>query len=594
MKQRIKRGLYAPELLESRIAPATFLVINLNDAGDGSLRDAVDHANSHAGPDTITFAKGLFGKIELTTSRLNITEPVAIHGPGIDAITLSGKDARQIFDIEYGTPSLRPTVITGLSMIDGKTTARGGAIFSAEPLTLANVVVASSDGGLSGGGIAVNTVGKILIKGSRFEQNTAIQRGGLYLRGDSGITVLNSTVSYNHALTTGGLYALVDNPHAVILVDHCKITQNTATGSGGGMQFSTDTTGKAILRNTLVSGNIANRGGGGLYFESGNLVVDHSIFTGNGAGRGGGIASDRADSVLIKNSRFLANEAFDATGGGGGALYAQGKAPVTIVGTIFAGNTSAANGGAISNNEATIFNIARSIFLGNRAEKLGGAIELRDGADFTIQGSTLSGNVATLGGGGIAGVYGAHLSASGNSLIGNRSGGLGGGIYTSGDGVNAVRLSLAGNLFAGNGAYQGGGVATLGEGKVTMTGDKVLGNFTTGSDGGGLYLKSSQGITLTGLLVKGNHAGDDAGGMAIQGNAVISECKVLDNTSDFGDGQGGGFRILSGSVLISKSVVTGNIAADGGGIYAVNGTLTLANTIVKGNSARTRPNAPIE
>jgi hypothetical protein len=100
MKQRIKRGLYAPELLEGRIAPATFLVINLNDAGDGSLRDAIDHANSHAGPDTITFVKGLAGTIGLTTSRLNITEPVAIHGPGIDTITISGNDARQIFHID--------------------------------------------------------------------------------------------------------------------------------------------------------------------------------------------------------------------------------------------------------------------------------------------------------------------------------------------------------------------------------------------------------------------------------------------------------------------------------------------------------------
>jgi predicted outer membrane repeat protein len=480
-------------------------------------------------------------------------------------------------------------------MIDGKTTDNGGAIFSAEPLTLSNVVVASSEAGQLGGGIAVNTVGKILIKGSRFEQNTARFEGGLYLRGDSGISVLNSTVSYNQAQFTAGLYARADNPHAVILLDHCKITQNIATASGGGLQFATADDGKAILRNTLVSGNVASRGGGGLYFEAGNLIVDHSTFAGNSAGRGGGIATDHVNSVVIKNSQFLANEAYDATRSGGGALYTQGESQVTIVGTIFAGNISASNGGAIANDDATILNIARCTFLGNRADKLGGAIALSDGADFTITGSTLSGNVATLGGGGIAGIYGAHISASGNRLTENQSGGVGGGIYTSGNGVNAVTLSLAGNLFANNGAYEGGGVGTLGEGKVTMKGDKVLGNFTTGSDGGGLYLASTQGITLTGLLVKGNHAADDAGGVAIRGDAVISECKVQENTSDFDDGRGGGIQILSGSVSISKSVVTGNIAADGGGIYARNGTLlTLAKTIVKGNSARTQPNAPIE
>jgi hypothetical protein len=37
------------EALEARIAPATFLVTTLADAGDGSLRDAITKANAEPG-----------------------------------------------------------------------------------------------------------------------------------------------------------------------------------------------------------------------------------------------------------------------------------------------------------------------------------------------------------------------------------------------------------------------------------------------------------------------------------------------------------------------------------------------------------------
>ena len=61
MKRTPLRGLYAPELLEARIAPATIIVTSLLDNGDGdntSLREAILLANdpvTHSGADTITF-----------------------------------------------------------------------------------------------------------------------------------------------------------------------------------------------------------------------------------------------------------------------------------------------------------------------------------------------------------------------------------------------------------------------------------------------------------------------------------------------------------------------------------------------------------
>ncbi len=56
MKTRHHRGLYAPELLEPRIAPATFIVTSLLDDGsDGTLRKEILDANAAPGADTIVF-----------------------------------------------------------------------------------------------------------------------------------------------------------------------------------------------------------------------------------------------------------------------------------------------------------------------------------------------------------------------------------------------------------------------------------------------------------------------------------------------------------------------------------------------------------
>ena len=48
-----------PQLLwlEDRTLPSTFTVVNLNDHGPGSLRDAIDDANANPGGNTVAFGE---------------------------------------------------------------------------------------------------------------------------------------------------------------------------------------------------------------------------------------------------------------------------------------------------------------------------------------------------------------------------------------------------------------------------------------------------------------------------------------------------------------------------------------------------------
>src|SRR5262245_7760042 len=80
------------EALGERIVPSTFQVTTLADGGAGSLRAAVAGANAHAGADAIVFDDGLAGTIALTGGELDITDDLAINGPGAAKLTVSGNN----------------------------------------------------------------------------------------------------------------------------------------------------------------------------------------------------------------------------------------------------------------------------------------------------------------------------------------------------------------------------------------------------------------------------------------------------------------------------------------------------------------------
>jgi hypothetical protein len=142
------------------------------DAFDGltSLREAIAYANSHPGPDTITFDPAVFGKaprtIKLIGGPLLLTDPATttIVGPGARFLTLSGGRRSQVFDIRGGSLALEGVTISG-----GRADRGGGVLNHGGTLALDHVILrgnrARVGGGLFNDGKAV--LSDVVIRGNR-------------------------------------------------------------------------------------------------------------------------------------------------------------------------------------------------------------------------------------------------------------------------------------------------------------------------------------------------------------------------------------------------------------------------------------------
>src|SRR5688572_2830943 len=76
---------------------AAFEVTNTAGSGPGSLRQAILDANAAAGADSISFAPGVGGTIELGGTQLSIAGDLDIAGPGAGALTVSGQELSRVF-----------------------------------------------------------------------------------------------------------------------------------------------------------------------------------------------------------------------------------------------------------------------------------------------------------------------------------------------------------------------------------------------------------------------------------------------------------------------------------------------------------------
>ncbi len=348
------------------LPPASITVVNTNDSGAGSLRQAIADAVSG---DTICFSlSGCPCTITLTSGELVINKNLTITGPGTNQLTISGNNASRVFFINPGAPG----ATTGPPVTN--------PVVSLSQLKIANGKATGGNGGFGecggGGGGAAGMGGALFINGGAvtiadiaFDSNQA--RGGNgggrtgigYCGGGGGGVGGDGTTAGSGVGGNGGsLGGSATSPGIP--------GNNGGEGAGGGaVSLSSASAGSGGFggggggASGGSAGNGGFGGGGGGRGSSagasgGNFGGSGARTGGGGAGLGGAIFI-RAGSLAVANSSFTNNSASGGTGGNngqakGGALFIHTGATVTngCPNSTFNGNTAtdAAGSGADTND----------------------------------------------------------------------------------------------------------------------------------------------------------------------------------------------------------------------------------------------------
>ena len=222
--------------------------------GDLSLREAIEISNATQGMESIEFDATLWGQVlTLTHGELSIESPIVIDGPAADKLTING-NGQAIFVIDDGDDSVEQQVlIAGLAIVEGNSD-EGGAIYSAENLTILGLYF--SNNSATGNGGAISSAGSLSIAGTTFGSNAAGGNGGALFANRGTVGITNSTFSANESDGSGGAIFLGPNSRSELRFS--TITMNVAdrdqssTGSGGGLAIEGD----ASLSHVLVASNV--------------------------------------------------------------------------------------------------------------------------------------------------------------------------------------------------------------------------------------------------------------------------------------------------------------------------------------------------
>lgn len=279
----------------------TLAVTNTHNAGAGSLRAAINEANSLEGADRIVFADGVSGTITLVATLPTIRDAAGLTIDGGGDVAVSGNDAVGVF-------VMSPTA----------------------ELSLRNLTV--SDGVAEVGGGVFNGGGTLNVDGSTFSGNEGDFYGGGIFNDDGGtLTVSESTFSGNWASDYGG--GVFNGQGAEFTLSDSTFSGNETADIGAGIA---NLSGTVVVTGSTFSGNSADFTGGGIATEEGMLKVTNSTFSGNDGSLAGGGINSYGGPLEVVNSTFSGNRAYD--GGGGIAASSFSGGPATLRSTIVVNN----------------------------------------------------------------------------------------------------------------------------------------------------------------------------------------------------------------------------------------------------------------
>lgn len=515
-------------LLSLNSHAATIVVTNTNNAGAGSLRDAISNSNN---TDTIRFNPNLISggsDTIILTSELNFVKNLVFKGlyNANDTLYISGNNTNRIFYVDFTASSIVNKAITidSIALINGAASGNGGAIYfkHGDSLVVNNSLISGNTASSAGGAIYAY----------------AFSAASMPLT----VTINNSTVSGNTANTSGGGIYSNSNSNtnfSVVTVSNSTIFGNTAnSGSGGGIYSNSNSNtanfSTVTVSNSTVSGNMATSGfGGGIYSKANSnasnaastVTVSNCTINGNSsyASGGGGIYSRSTIVDYNSNASSVSTVSVDncdISGNGGGGIYSYSS-----------------SGDYYSTSASSIVTVNKSTINGNTATA-GGAIASTASAAYTgvsiystitLDSTTISGNTTTAAGGGIYSKSSSHSTVTANycTISGNSSSYYGGGgIYSNSKYASTVTLDnctisentavpFGGGIYSYSdyAAYSSSSISSVNLSKCTMFGNSAV------DDGGGIYSKcyfNTSEVILENSTIYGNTAGSDGEGIYSQ------------------------------------------------------------------------------
>ncbi len=528
------------------------IVIDIDDSGYNTLRDAIDYANANSGIDDISFDIPWSGAqtITLSSGLPTITDA----GVTIDGTTQSGASCGDLWNgtahtlmVEldgpgsgYGiTTSAADTTIKGLSITDFQIGIVGAG--SDSNLTIQCNYLGLNPDGTSAGNTGAGTAvlgSSSLIGGSTAGQGNVISSnyfGVLSENGASAVTVTGNFIGTDPSGTSARANTWGINNYTGS-VTYAEISNNLISGnSDDGIFFDSGDTVSGSSGDLVISGNyigvnragtsaLAN-GGDGIAFDSSNVTgvtiggtsaSDRNIISGN-TGAGLSIINS-SDIDIFGNYVGLNASGTGAVGNSGIGIYTSGANSLNIGNGASSGrNVIAGNGNRAIQPRGTFSNLTiDGNYIGtdstgntaltngaNVSANIKDAISIDSGASvssLTITDNVIGGYSAAL-----IEFWGASadtvviqgnslgVGADGSSNIASSS--IEAALYLGGGTMNWSNFTIGGTG-AGEGNIIANGGADGIEISTSGTGISIVGNSVYSNTGDGIELLSGTGISI--------------------------------------------------------------------------------------------------
>jgi hypothetical protein len=561
------------EHLEKREVLTTYSVINTNDSGPGSFRQAILDANAHVNsppgvPDVIDFNIPGAGvqKIQVLSNLPAISDPVTIDGT-----TQPGYAASPLIEVDG---SLAGSNVDGMDISAGAT---GSTLLALAIDNFSSTGVSISVDGIFLGG---NYIGIDPSNGSSAQANSI----GIFLSSANN-TIGAGSVADRNVISGNNLDGIAISGSNNLVVNNYVGTDAGASFAVPNGQFGIDITdflGSGTGNNNLIGpGNVisGNAQGGISILETVNPVSGNVI-------KGNFIGTDATGSIALPNQmRGVIISAVNNTVGG----------TTSAAGNVISGN---AGPGVDIQSSFSTGNLVAGNFIG--VNKIGNAAvpNAADGvlisdAPNNFIGSTISGAAPNV----ISANIGNGINITGSQATGNT-------VSNNYIGTDATGKLPIGNLI---GLWLQASGNTVG-GSIPGARNIISGNINSG-----VMIEGTATTTVTGNLVEGNFVGPDITGSAPIGNPSGIETifssgntiggftstpgtgpgNVISGNTQAGNGAGlyllGNNDVVEGNLIGLNAAGTAKLGNDGGVDIGgtnntIGGTMALARNVISGNN----------